>query len=148
MAVIWAIFFAFSLAAGRVISLVVDGRPSLLLIVHLCLEIFGGVLGVAAPLIDGSGNDVGEELILDSGNLVLQEKLLLFEALELECVGAAGFLQCVDGAVQVAMLLLEPRQHRPKLANLLAFHRAPHSFAPLGTANYRVEVGAAQGLAP
>jgi len=47
MAVIWAVFFAFSLAAGRVISLVVDGRPSLLLIVYLCLEIFGGLLGLA-----------------------------------------------------------------------------------------------------
>ena len=47
MAVIWAIFFAFSLAAGRLISLIVDGRPSLLLIVYLCLEIFGGLLGLA-----------------------------------------------------------------------------------------------------
>jgi hypothetical protein len=47
IAVIWAIFFAFSLAAGRLISLVVDGRPSLLLIIYLCLEIFGGLLGLA-----------------------------------------------------------------------------------------------------
>jgi hypothetical protein len=45
--VIWAVFFAFSLAAGRLISLVVDGIPSLLLIVYLCLEIFGGLLGLA-----------------------------------------------------------------------------------------------------
>jgi len=46
-AVIWAIFFAFSLAAGRAISLVVDGRPSLLLLVYLGVEIFGGLLGLA-----------------------------------------------------------------------------------------------------
>jgi hypothetical protein len=47
IAVIGAIFFTFSLAAGRLISLVVDGRPSLLLIIYLCLEIFGGLLGLA-----------------------------------------------------------------------------------------------------
>lgn len=45
-AVIWGIFFAFSLAVGRVISLVVDGRPSLLLLVYLGLEIAGGLLGL------------------------------------------------------------------------------------------------------
>ena len=45
-AVIWAIFFAFSLAVGRVISLIVDGRPSLLLLVYLGLEIVGGLLGL------------------------------------------------------------------------------------------------------
>jgi hypothetical protein len=46
-AVIWAIFFALSLAAGRVISLVVDGGASLLLDVYLVVEILGGVLGLA-----------------------------------------------------------------------------------------------------
>lgn len=46
-AVIWAIFFALSLAAGRVISLIVDGRASLLLDVYLAVEIVGGLLGLA-----------------------------------------------------------------------------------------------------
>jgi Domain of unknown function (DUF4345) len=46
-AVIWGIFFAFSLAVGRLISLAVDGRPSLLLLVYLALEIGGGLLGLA-----------------------------------------------------------------------------------------------------
>lgn len=46
-AVIWAIFFALSLAAGRIISLVVDGGASLLLDVYLVVEILGGVLGLA-----------------------------------------------------------------------------------------------------
>ena len=45
-AVIWAIFFALSLAAGRIISLVVDGGASLLLDVYLVVEILGGVLGL------------------------------------------------------------------------------------------------------
>jgi len=46
-AVIWGVFFAFSLAIGRVISLAVDGQPSLLLLVYLGLEIAGGLLGLA-----------------------------------------------------------------------------------------------------
>lgn len=45
-AVIWGIFFAFSLAIGRLLSLAVDGRPSLLLLVYLALEIGGGLLGL------------------------------------------------------------------------------------------------------
>jgi uncharacterized protein DUF4345 len=49
-AVIWGIFFAFSLAVGRVLSLAVDGRPSLLLLVYLALEIGGGLLGLAILL--------------------------------------------------------------------------------------------------
>lgn len=47
VAVIYAIFFAFSLAAGRVISLIVDGQPSALLVIYLAIEIFGGLLGFA-----------------------------------------------------------------------------------------------------
>lgn len=46
-AVIWAIFFALSLAAGRAISLLVDGPASTLLVIYLVLEIFGGLLGLA-----------------------------------------------------------------------------------------------------
>lgn len=46
-AVIWAIFFAFSLAAGRAISLLVDGPASTLLVIYLVLEILGGLLGLA-----------------------------------------------------------------------------------------------------
>ena len=50
--------------------------------------------------------------------------MILLESLELQCVGSAGVLQRVDGAVEVAVLLLEPAQHSPKLANFLAIHRA------------------------
>lgn len=49
-AVIWAIFFCFSLAVGRVLSLAVDGRPSLLLLVYLGMEIGGGLLGLGIVL--------------------------------------------------------------------------------------------------
>src|SRR3990170_1730637 len=80
------------------------------------------------------GDDVGEELILDAGDLVLEGELLLFQALKLKRVGAARFLQRIDGAVEVAVLLLEPEQRRPELANLLALHRtSPAPCLPLGT---------------
>jgi hypothetical protein len=44
--VIWVVFFAFSIAVGRVISLIVDGRPSALLLIYLGLEIAAGLLGL------------------------------------------------------------------------------------------------------
>jgi hypothetical protein len=46
VAVIWGVFFMFSLAAGRTISLIVDGPASRLLDLYLVLEIFAGVLGL------------------------------------------------------------------------------------------------------
>jgi hypothetical protein len=45
-AVTWGVFFMFSLAIGRTISLIVDGPASRLLDLYLALEIFGGVLGL------------------------------------------------------------------------------------------------------
>ena len=47
IAVIWAVFFALSLAVGRVISIVVDGPPSPLLDVYLGLEVLAGLWGLA-----------------------------------------------------------------------------------------------------
>lgn len=48
--VITAIGFAWSIALGRIISLIVDGRPSLLLLVYLAIEISAGLLGLAVLL--------------------------------------------------------------------------------------------------
>src|SRR6478609_5138263 len=83
VAVIWAVFFMYSIALGRILSLIVDGVPI---------------------------------------RLLLEEQLLFLEPLQLELIGAAGFLQRVNGAVEVAMLLLEFEQRRPELANVLALH--------------------------
>ncbi len=52
-AVIWAVFFAWSLAAGRIISLVVDGAASRLLIIYLVVEILGGLLGLVVLVYEG-----------------------------------------------------------------------------------------------
>jgi hypothetical protein len=47
VATIWAVIFSLSLAAGRVISLIVDGPASRLLDVYLGVEIAAGLLGLA-----------------------------------------------------------------------------------------------------
>jgi hypothetical protein len=47
VAVIWAVFFMFSLVAGRVLSLIVDGMPSRVFLLHLAVEVLGGLWGLA-----------------------------------------------------------------------------------------------------
>jgi hypothetical protein len=46
MAVIWAVFFAYSLAIGRIFSLIVDGMPSPILLFYMAVEIIVGTLGL------------------------------------------------------------------------------------------------------
>lgn len=46
-AVVWAVIFMFSLALGRVISLVVDGPASRMLELYLVVEVLGGLAGLA-----------------------------------------------------------------------------------------------------
>jgi hypothetical protein len=76
-----------------------------------------------------------QELVLDTGDLVFQEQLFLLQPFQLELIGATGLLKRIDGAVEVAVLLLEPEQRRPELANLLALHRtSPAPCLPPGTA--------------
>jgi hypothetical protein len=46
VAVVWGVFFMFSLALGRIISLAVDGPASRLLDVYLAVEVLAGALGL------------------------------------------------------------------------------------------------------
>jgi hypothetical protein len=46
VAVIWAVFLAFSLAMGRILSLIVDGMPSRILILYLLVEVALGIWGL------------------------------------------------------------------------------------------------------
>ena len=46
VAVIWAVFFAYSLAIGRIISLMVDGKPSGMLLFFLAVELIVGTVGL------------------------------------------------------------------------------------------------------
>ena len=47
VAVVWTVFFMFSLAIGRLISLAADGTPSRILVVYLLVELAMGVVGLA-----------------------------------------------------------------------------------------------------
>jgi len=46
VAVIWAVFFAYSLAIGRILSLIVDGLPSPTLLFYLAVELAVGTWGL------------------------------------------------------------------------------------------------------
>src|SRR5262245_37247406 len=46
VAVIWAVFFAYSLAIGRILSLLVDGMPSPILLFYLVVELAVGTCGL------------------------------------------------------------------------------------------------------
>jgi Domain of unknown function (DUF4345) len=46
VAVTWAVFFAYSLAIGRILSLIVDGMPSRILLFYLAVELAVGTLGL------------------------------------------------------------------------------------------------------
>jgi hypothetical protein len=47
VAVIWAVFFALSLVAGRILSIVVDGPPSRIFYLYLAVELGLGIWGLA-----------------------------------------------------------------------------------------------------
>jgi hypothetical protein len=46
VAVIWAVFFAYSLAIRRILSLIVDGMPSPILLFYMAVELIVGTLGL------------------------------------------------------------------------------------------------------
>jgi hypothetical protein len=46
VAVIWAVFFAYSLAIGRILSIIIDGIPSPILLFYLAVELVVGTLGL------------------------------------------------------------------------------------------------------
>jgi Domain of unknown function (DUF4345) len=46
VAVIWAVFFAYSMALGRILSLIVDGVPSPILLFYLAVELIVGTAGL------------------------------------------------------------------------------------------------------
>ena len=46
VAVIWAVFFAYSLAIGRILSLIVAGMPSGMLLFFLVVELIVGTVGL------------------------------------------------------------------------------------------------------
>jgi hypothetical protein len=68
-------------------------------------------------------NNIGSELVLDIGNSVAQDELALFQALDLQQIGAWRVLQSGDRDIEVAVLLLQARQLLSQLAFFLFGHR-------------------------
>lgn len=70
----------------------------------------------------GSGDDVGQEAVLDLGDAVLEDKFLLLEALDHQRIACPAVLEGANGGVEVAMLALEHFEFYPK--HLFALHLA------------------------
>ncbi|MGB6905512.1 MAG: DUF4345 domain-containing protein [Methyloceanibacter sp.] len=49
VAMVWAVFFLYSMGLGRLLSLVVDGIPSRILLFYMAVELTGGTIGLAIP---------------------------------------------------------------------------------------------------
>ena len=43
---IWAVFFAYSLAIGQILSLILDGMPSPILLFYMAIELIVGTVGL------------------------------------------------------------------------------------------------------
>src|SRR4051812_34287967 len=67
------------------------------------------------PTMLKSCDNIGRELIFDKADAVAQHELALFQPLHLQEIRARHIVQGLDGDVEIAMLLLEARQLRPKL---------------------------------
>ena len=50
VAVIWTVFFAYSLAIGRILSMVIDGMPSGMLLFFLAVELIVGTVGFCCSI--------------------------------------------------------------------------------------------------
>ena len=84
--------------------------------------------GSGAPVSGPSDNravrdDVRRKLVFDEGDAVAQVQFALLQPLHLDDVGARRFLQRRNRGIEVAMLLLQARKLRPKLAFFLFCHR-------------------------
>lgn len=69
-----------------------------------------------------SRNDVGYQLVLDPGNLILQRELALFQALQLERVLERVDGDAADDVVQVSMLGPQFRQAAADLIHIIVDH--------------------------
>lgn len=68
------------------------------------------------------GNNVGQKPILDLGNLILEDKLLLLQSADQELVGGPVHFEGQDLVVQQAVLGTELNQLFPKLPVILPLH--------------------------
>jgi hypothetical protein len=66
-----------------------------------------------------SGDNVGNQVILDDGDLILEQQFPLFQSGNLQLIARPGNGQGVDGGIKVAMF--DPQHFKP-LAQFLFAH--------------------------
>src|SRR5215813_2066013 len=73
---------------------------------------------------DRSGDDVGRDLVFDEGDAVAQLQLAFLQPLQPQKIGCGRLMQRIDRRVEIAMLLLQPRQFSMQLALIFVGHDA------------------------
>jgi hypothetical protein len=68
------------------------------------------------------GDDIGRDLVFDEGDTVAQLQLALFQPLQPQQVGRGGLMQRIDRRVEIAVLLLQPRELGFKFALIFVGH--------------------------
>ena len=85
----------------------------------------------ASDLRNASGDDVRKETVVELADLVAQDKLSLFQALQLQLITGRGRRQCVNGRIKIAMLLAESFNFNLIGAPLFVAQRVDHCEAPV-----------------
>src|SRR5437762_12438796 len=75
-----------------------------------------------APGNDGSGDDVGCDLVFDEGDAVAQLQLALLQPLQPQQVRRRRLMQRVDRRIEITMLLLQPGELVFELALIFVGH--------------------------
>src|SRR6478672_3278196 len=65
-----------------------------------------------------SGADIGRQLVLDPDDLIFQAELALLEPLHLQLVPGDDLLKCLNGGVEIPMLLLQASKIRFQFSHI------------------------------
>jgi hypothetical protein len=71
---------------------------------------------------DSSSDDVGRDLVFDEGDAVAQLQLALFQPLQPQQIRRRRLMQRIDRRVEIAVLLLQPREFVLKFALIFVGH--------------------------
>jgi hypothetical protein len=78
-----------------------------------------------------SGDDVGQKLVLDLGDLILEGKLSLFQPADRELIRSSADLECQDLVIEQAVLRAKLNQLLPKVPIVLPVHVVARSNSSL-----------------
>jgi len=75
-----------------------------------------------APRNDGSGDDIRRDLVFDEGDAVAQLQLALLQPLQPQQIRRRRLVQGIDRCVEIAVLLLQPREFGLEFALIFVGH--------------------------